>query len=195
MEISFETDSSKGSWSIPTLSILRSFNLSQKDILGVRLAYYALSNYPYEEVNVARCSHPCEGSIGFYVDTRHGQEYLIEEIFFYDYNLGQNHLQGLPHWNHERRLNDGKQIWRQDSKRVENHWITDSPSITLRITDKGSIINEKVVKRVSIDQVKKIKLISQGHKFSSNNLNTVARIEDTSICPFKLVLVLRKSYS
>ena len=155
MEISFKTDSSKGSWNVPTLTIRRDFKLSPEDVLGVRLAYYALSNCPYEEVNVARCSHPCEGSIGFYVDTRQGQEYLIEEIFFYDFNLEQNHSQGLPHWNHERRLNDGKKTWCQDLKHVENHVIPDSPSITLRMTDRGSIINEKVIKRVSIDQVRK----------------------------------------
>ena len=92
MEISFKTDSSKGSWNVPTLTIRRDFKLSPEDVLGVRLAYYALSNCPYEEVNVARCSHPCEGSIGFYVDTRQGQEYLIEEIFFYDFNLEQTIL-------------------------------------------------------------------------------------------------------
>ena len=155
MEIGFETDSSKGSWSILTSSVLRSFKLSQKDVLDVRLAYYALSNYPYEEVNVARCSHPCEGSIGFYIDTKDRHRYLTEEIFFYDYNLRQNHFQGLPHWNHERRLNDGKRTWYQSSEHVENHGIPDSPSITLRIADKGSIINEKVIKRVPIDQVRK----------------------------------------
>jgi len=157
MEISFKTDSTKGSWNVLTPSVLRSFKLDQKDVLGVRLAYYALSNYPYEEVNIARCSHPCEGSIGFYIDTRDSHQYLSEEIFFYDYNLKRNHFDRLPHWNHERRLNDGKRTWKQDSKYVENHGIPDSPSITLRIMDEGSIVNEKVVKRVPIDQVRKQK--------------------------------------
>jgi hypothetical protein len=157
MEISFETESSKGSWDVLTPSVLRTFKLTQKDVLGVRLAYYALSNYPYEEVNVARCSHPCEGSIGFYIDTRDGNQYLTEEIFYYDYNLMQNHFGGLPHWNHERRLNDGKNIWHQNLKYVEYHGITDSPSIALRVLDKGNAIHEKEIKRVPIDQVRKQK--------------------------------------
>jgi len=157
MEISFETDSSNGSWDVLTPSVLRSFKLSQKDVLGIRLAYYALSNYPYEEVNVARCSHPCEGSIGFYVDTRDGNKYLTEEIFYYDYNPTQNHFNGIPHWNHERRLNDGHRTWYEKSKHVEFHGIIDSPSITLRVTEKGSIIHEKTIKRVPIDHVRKQK--------------------------------------
>jgi len=156
-EIGFETDSTKGSWSVVTPSILREFKLSPKDVLDVKPAYNAISDYPYEEANVARRSHPCEGSVGVYVDTQEGQKYLVEDIFYYDFNLEQRHSQGLPHWNHERRLGDGNKTWYQDSKYVENHVIPDSPSITLRMTDKDedNIIIEKVVKRVPIDQVRK----------------------------------------
>ncbi len=155
MEISFDTKSKKGSWSVPACSVLRSFKLSQEDIKSVSLAYYALSNYPYEEVNVARCSHPCEGSIGCYINTHDGHQYLTEEIFYYDYNPDRNHFEGLPHWNHERRLNDGNRTWYQNPKYVENHGIPDSPSITLRISDEENIIHEKEIKRVPIDQVRK----------------------------------------
>jgi type IV secretory pathway VirB9-like protein len=116
-----------------------------------------MSNYPYEEFNVARCSHPCEGSIGFYVDTQDGHSYLTEETFFYDYNLRQNHFQGLPHWNHERRFDDGNRIWNQRPERVEHHAIPDSPSITWRIEDNGNVINEKVVRRVPLNQVRRTK--------------------------------------
>jgi hypothetical protein len=142
-EISFETKSSKGSWNILTPSVLRSFKLSLKDVADVRLAYYALSNYPYEEHNVARCSHPCEGSIGFFIDTQDSHQYLTEEIFFYDFNPMQNpnNFNGLSHWNHERRINDGVRTWKQK----------------IRITDKGNVVNEKVVNRVPIDQVRKQK--------------------------------------
>jgi len=161
MEISFETDSSKGSWNILTPPVLRSLKLSLKDVADVRLAYYALSNYPYEEHNVARCSHPCEGSIGFFIDTQDSHQYLTEEIFFYDFNPMQNpnNFNGLPHWNHERRLNDGVRTWKQKSKHIEFHGITDSPSITLRVTEKSSIIHEKTIKRVPIGQVRKTKIV------------------------------------
>ena len=159
MEISFETVSSKGSWDVLTPSVLRNFKLSIKEVTDVRLAYYALSNYPYEEVNVARCSHPCEGSIGFYIDTQDSRQYMVEEIFYYDFNPMHNphHFNGLPHWNHERQLTDGLQTWKHKSKNVEHHGIPDSPLITIKITDKGNVINEKVIKRVPIDQVRKQK--------------------------------------
>ena len=62
MEISFKTDTSRGSWDVLSPEVLRRFKLKISDIASVSLAYYALSNYPYEEVNVARCSHPCEGN-------------------------------------------------------------------------------------------------------------------------------------
>lgn len=157
MEIVFRTDSNKGSWKIPTISVLDAFKLSSIDVVNVSLAYIALSNYPYEEVNVARCSHPCEGSIGVYIDTTDGQRYLSEDIFYYDFNLKKNHYEGLPHWNHERRLSDGTQTFTQEKDSVEFHGIPDSPSITWQITDKGSIISEKEIKRVPIDQVRKQK--------------------------------------
>jgi hypothetical protein len=156
MEIRFETDSKKGSWTIPTISVLESLKLSPKDVVDVTMAYYAMSNYPYEEVNVARCSHPCEGSIGFFINTKDSR-YLVEDIFYYDYNLKKNHYNGLPHWNHERRLSDGTQTWYQDTDYVEDHGIPDSPSIIWQITDKGSTVNEKEIKRVPIDQVREHK--------------------------------------
>lgn len=156
MEMSYETDSSKGTWSVLSPSVLKNLKLQKKDVLDVKLAYYALSNYPYEEQNVARCSHPCEGSIGFYIYTD-SCRYLVEEIFYYDYNLDRNHYYRSPHWNHERRLNDGNQTRYQESKQVEFHTVTDSPSITLKVSDKGTILYEKTVNCVPIDQVRKQK--------------------------------------
>jgi hypothetical protein len=157
MEISFKTDSKEGSWKIPSRSVLESFKLSPEDVENVELAYNALSNYPYEEVNVARCSHPCEGSIGIYINTNDGRHFLSEEIFYYDYNLGQTHFDGLPHWNHERRLTDGTRTWYQKKEEVEYHAIPDSPIIALRITDVDSVIHEKEIKRVPIEKVRKQK--------------------------------------
>jgi hypothetical protein len=157
MKMSFKTDSNKGSWDIPTISVLESLKLSPTDVMDVTLAYYAMSNYPYEEVNVARCSHPCEGSIGFYINTNDRHQYLVEEIFYYDYNLGQSHFDGLPHWNHERRLNDGIQSWYQKSEQVESHGIPDSPTMAIRVSDEDNIIHEKEIKRVPIEQVRKQK--------------------------------------
>jgi hypothetical protein len=159
MEIWFEADTIKGSWNVLSPSILRSFRLKPSDVANVSLAYYALSNYPYEEVNVARCSHPCEGSIGFYIETYDGHKYLTEEIFFYDYNETQNpyNSNGLPHWNRERRLNDGNRTWYQKAKYVEYHAIPESPSITWKVIDKGETINEKVIYSVPLDQVRKRK--------------------------------------
>lgn len=157
MKITFKTDSNKGSWDIPTISVLESFKLDPNGVVDVTLAYSALSNYPYEEVNVARCSHPCEGSIGFYINTDDKRQYLVEEIFYYDYNLRQNHFEGLPHWNHETRLNDGTRTWYQKSQQVESHGIPDSPTLTIGVLDENSLLNEKEVKRVPIEQVRKQK--------------------------------------
>ncbi|MCD6504233.1 hypothetical protein J7K52_02515 [Candidatus Bathyarchaeota archaeon] len=155
MEVYFETDSYRGSWDV-TKPIISKLKIRQTDIEKIEPAYFAISNSPYEEENVARCTHPCEGSIGFYVYTNDGNKYLTEEIFYYDYNLKKSHYNGLPHWNHEVRLN-GHLL-----KDVPYHQIPDAPYIKLMVIDGNKILYEKTVKRVPISEVRKGKISGVG---------------------------------
>ena len=148
MEISFKTNSFSGSYDILT-PVLSKLKIKPVDIQKVELDYFVISNYPYEEKNVAYCSHPCEGSIGFNIYTNDGNRYLTEEIFFYDYNLKRNHCNGLPHWNHEARIN-GQPF----PKSVEYHTIPDSPDIQFTVMDGDRILYESLVRRVPISEVR-----------------------------------------
>lgn len=153
LEIAFETDSAKGSWKIITPAKLRKIKLDIKDIKKVEPAYFSIPGDLYEEQNVASRFHPCAGSIGVYVVGTDGVRRSIEEIFYYDYNINQNHYNGKPHWNHETRLNDGHKPWRV--KNVEYHQIPDSPSIRIMIRDsKGSIIQERTIERAPLGKIR-----------------------------------------
>ena len=152
-EIAFRTNSDEGSWKIIRQANLENIKLRVEDIRKVEPAYFAIPGDLYEERGVASPFHPCGGSIGIFVLGKDDIRRSIEEIFYYDYNVNQNHYDGKPHWNHEKRFSDGQRTWR--IKNVEHHQIPDSPSIRIMIRDsKGNILKEKTVKRVSQREVR-----------------------------------------
>jgi len=151
--IKFETDSKKGSLDIIAVADLKAVKLDSKDIGKIEPAYFSIPGDLYEEQDVASLYHPCGGSIGFYVHGKDGIRRSIEDIFYYDYNLGKTHFNGKPHWNHERRYCDGSKTWR--TKNVESHQIPDSASINIMMLDsKGNVIKRKTIKRVPPKKVR-----------------------------------------
>jgi len=153
-EVAFETDSAKGSWRIVKPANLKLIKLDIKDVKSVKPAYFAIPGDLYEEQNVASRFHPCGGSIGVFLAGNDNVQRSVEEIFYYDYNVNQNHYGGKPHWNHETRLNDGQKIRR--IKNVTYHHIPDSPWIRIMVKDsEGKIIKEETVKRVPLGEVRR----------------------------------------
>lgn len=153
LEIQFETDSTKGSWNIIVPANLKSVKITFEDVKKIEPAFFAIPGSLYTEQNVASPLHPCGGSIGIFVIGKDDIQRSIEEIFYYDYNVNKDHCNGTPHWNHERRFNDGNKTWRES--KVEFHIIPDSPSITIRLLDlKGNVIKEKTVNRVPLSEVR-----------------------------------------
>ena len=153
LEVQFETDSAKGSWNIIVPANLIALKITFEDIKKIEPAFFSFPDNLYTEQNVASPLHPCGGSLGVYVIGKDDILRSVEEIFYYDYNVNKDHCNGKPHWNHERRFNDGKKTWRES--KVELHIIPDSPSITVRLLDsKGNVIKEKTVNRVPLNKVR-----------------------------------------
>ena len=156
LKIKFETGSLKGSWDIMKQANLKAIKLDIKDIKTIEPAYFSIPGDLYEEQHVASRFHPCGGSIGVFVEGTDGFRRSIEEIFYYDYNVNKKHYNGKPHWNHERRFNDGQKTWIERS--VEYHQIPDSPSIKIMMLDsKGNIVKKQTVNRTPMRRVRQKK--------------------------------------
>ena len=157
LKVEFDNGSLKGSWNILKPVNLKAVKLDFKDIKQVEPAYFEIPGDLYEEQDGASHFHPCGGSVGVWIMGKDDVRRSIEEIFYYDYNVNKTHYNGLPHWNHERRFNDGQKTWRESKKSiVEHHQIPDSHAITIMMLDPiGNVVKEKTVNRIPIGKVRK----------------------------------------
>ena len=144
ISVGFDTSQDIGS-----IDLLNPENLNRLGIKGEEIekvdAFFSIPGKHYEEPGVAGPWHLCTGSIGAEVLLNDGRTFGIHEIFYYDENPQQNHYNGLPHWNHERRF-----VTPSGEERVtevEYHIIPDSEKIKLTLREEGKPPQAKTVKR------------------------------------------------
>jgi len=127
--VRFKAGQIEGSWNILKDENLAIVCIKLENIKKIE-PFFEVPGTLYTEPDVASESHPCSGSIGVWLWTKEDEMASIQEIFYYDKNINKTHYNGLPHWNHERRLIDinGKVI---KERNVEWHIIPDSEELTI----------------------------------------------------------------
>jgi hypothetical protein len=126
--VSFRTASSSGSWNLLSAENLRVLGKSSQDIAEVGYTEF-FPDLPYLERDVAWSPHhPLIGSGSAYIAFKDGTGGCIDDIFYQDLNPRQDHADGKPHWNHERRF--FLSTWPEPKRlkeKIEHHVIAKSP--------------------------------------------------------------------
>ena len=135
----------EGAWNIITEVNLEKVKVKLKDIKSIE-TFFEVPGVLYTEPGVARETHPCGGSIGFWINTYDNKRASIQDILYYDPNIRQTHHNGLPHWNHERRFINIEGKEDRTKENIEYHIINDSDEITIYFNGKKKTIKKKLKK-------------------------------------------------
>lgn len=117
-------------WELLTDENIKMFDKSRQDIASVEYRQYYPA-YPYTEAGVAWKGHPLVGSGSAIVHFNDGTKATISDVFYQDPNLMQNHSEGLPHWNKERRFMYDRWPSPRTYMSIEYHNIPKSPYIDI----------------------------------------------------------------
>ena len=142
--IKLATDKQMHEIELLTEENLRIFGMKANDIKIVSVNF-AVKGYLYEELGVARPTHPCAGSACAVFQDPYGNENSLDCIIYHDPNVRRSHADGLPHWNVELRcMKNGIEINR--SNEVVPHIIEDASEIEITSNCDGSVDKQKILR-------------------------------------------------
>jgi len=128
------------SWNLLTDNNLVKMKVCPADIVRID-SFISVPGGFYTEPGVASSGHPLAVSVGVWVYTKNGHRASVQDLLSYDYNIKQTQFNGLPHWNHNRRIIDVNGSEKPAS--VEIHRMRNSDWLEIEFEGQKKIVKKK----------------------------------------------------